>query len=128
MGYIYMEALLIMTITIAASSRLSTLASGGLVFGLFGIAFVGGWVEQIGSLLKNQTAVDIGILTSLIMPSESLWRRAASLTSSPLAQAFGGISPFSVGSVPSPAMIWYSAAYLLVMLGIALRSFNRRDL
>ncbi len=38
------------------------------------------------------------------------------------------ISPFSNASVPSLAMIGYSAIYLTVALVLALRSFTARDL
>ena len=56
LGLIYFEALLIMTISMACSSALSALATGGIVFGLYGLAFIGGWIEQIGAILQNQTA------------------------------------------------------------------------
>ena len=47
---IYLEALLMMSVTLMCSSMLSTLATGGVIFGLYGIAFIGGWVEQFGDL------------------------------------------------------------------------------
>jgi ABC-type transport system involved in multi-copper enzyme maturation permease subunit len=82
----YIESLLVMSITVACSSTFSTLATGGIVFGLYGIAFIGGFVEQIGAVLKNQVAVNIGIISSLIMPSEALLRRATYEMTSPLIQ------------------------------------------
>jgi Cu-processing system permease protein len=128
-GIMYLESLLIMTITLACSSTISTLATGGTVFGLYGVAFIGGWVEQIGAALKNQTAINIGILSSLIMPSEALFRRAAFEMTSPVAQALGlSFGPSFVISIPSPAMIVYAALYLAVMLALAVRQFGRRDL
>jgi Cu-processing system permease protein len=123
----YLESLLMMTITLACSSTFSTLATGGIVFGLYGLAFIGGWVEQIGTLLKNTTAVNVGIVASLMIPSEVLWKRAAYEMQSPLVGAMG-VSPFSSTSVPSPIMIVYAALYLLVFLGLAIYQFNRRDL
>lgn len=123
----YLESLLMMTITLACSSRLSTLATGGVVFGLYGLAFIGGWVEQIGTLLKNQTAVNVGILASLLVPSEALWKRATHEMQSPLAGALG-FSPFSSASVPSQLMIVYAALYLSAALGLAIWQFRRRDL
>ena len=125
---IYLGSLLVMTITMACSSTFSTLATGGVVFGLYGLAVIGGWVEQIGAFLQNQTAVEVGILASLIMPIEALWRRAAYEMTSPLLLALGGMSPFVSTSVPSPLMIVYAAAYLCVTLWIAIRRFGSRDL
>jgi ABC-2 type transport system permease protein len=127
LGLIYMEALLIMTISMACSSALSALATGGVVFGLYGLAFIGGWIEQFGAIIQNATAVKVGIIASLIIPSESLWRRAAYEMQTPLAGALG-MSPFGTVSVPSPLMIGYTVVYLLAALGIAIRIFQRRDI
>jgi len=127
LALMYLAALVVMTITIACSSRLSTLATGGLVIGLYGLAFVGSWVEQIGSVMNSPAAVQVGIVSSLLMPSEAIWRRAAHEMTAPLSRmiAFG---PFSTASVPSNAMLIYSGVYLLAALWVAVRQFNRRDL
>jgi Cu-processing system permease protein len=131
LGLMWLNAMLLLTVSILGGTRLSTLANGVLVFGLFGIAFIGGWIEQIGTFLPatstSQTAVNIGILTSLILPSEALWRRVAFEIQSPLVAALG-FSPFSSTSVPSPLMVVYAGLYLLVALALAVRTFARRDL
>lgn len=127
LALIYLEALLIMTISLACSSRFSALATGGIVFGLYGLAFIGGWIEQFGAFLQNATAVKVGIIASLIIPSESLWRRAAFEMQTPLASSLG-MSPFGTTSVPSPLMIAYAVFYLLLTLAFAVRVFNHRDL
>lgn len=126
LGLIYMESILIMTITLMLSSAFPALATGGIVFGLYGLAFIGGWVEQFGALLQNDTAVKVGIITSLLIPSESLWRRAAFEMQTPLTGTFG--SPFTTTSVPSPLMMGYTFLYLILVLVIAVRIFQARDL
>jgi len=128
-GLVWMgfNALLLLSVSFMGGASLSTLANGVLVFGLYGVAFIGGWIEQFGSLLSNQTAINIGIVCSLILPSEALWRRAAYEMQSPLVTAIG-FSPFYSSSVPSPLMLAYAALYLLAALGLALRQFQRRDL
>jgi Cu-processing system permease protein len=126
---IYLEALVVMTLTLACSSSFSTLATGGTVFGLWGLAFIGGFVEQIGALLRNAAVVNIGVISSLIMPTEAVFRRAAYLMTSPAAQALGISSgPVFVVSVPSPAMVVYGALYLVACLALAVWQFARRDL
>ena len=124
---IYLEALVIMTITLMCSAYFPALATGGIVFGLYGFAFIGGWIEQIGAVLHNSTAVQIGIITSLIIPSEALWRRAAFEMQTPLAGVLG-ISPFGASSVPSPLMVIYAIFYLGASLVFAIRIFQKRDL
>lgn len=127
LGLSYLESLLIMSVSLMCSSRLSALATGAVVFGLYGLAFIGGWIEQIGSFLHNSTAVYIGIVTSLIIPSETLWRRAAFEMQSPLAGLLG-MSPFGTISVPSPLSIIYAILYIMIALGFTLYTFSRRDL
>jgi ABC-type transport system involved in multi-copper enzyme maturation permease subunit len=127
LSFIWLNALLLLGVSLFGGTTLSTLANGVMVFGLYGIAFLGGWIEQIGSFLENQTAINIGIISSLIIPSEALWKRAAFEMQSPLVRALG-FSPFSAPTVPSAAMIWYALLYAIVALVLAMRQFSSRDL
>jgi hypothetical protein len=94
---------------------------------LYGLAFIGTWVEQIGALLQSGPAVRIGIISSLLLPVEALWRRASHLMQ-PATPGDLPISPFSVVSVPSAAMVIYAVCYVVVMLLLATLVFGRRDL
>lgn len=122
-----LEATLLLSLSIAGGTRLSTLANGVMVFGLFGFAFIGGWIEQIGTLFANETARNIGILASLIVPSEALWQ-LASYNMEPVLLRDTFFSPFSLLSVPSNAMIAWALGYIVLVLSLALWSFNTRDL
>jgi Cu-processing system permease protein len=126
---IYLEGLVVMSLTLACSSTFSTLATGGIVFGLWGLAFIGGFVEQIGALVHNTSVVNIGIISSLILPTEAVFRRAAFIMTSPVVQSLGFASgPLFVVSVPSPAMVIYALLYLVALVGLAVRQFSHRDL
>ena len=127
LSLIYLESLLVMTISLAGSSAMPALATGGMVFGLYGLAFLGGWIEQIGTLASNPAAVRIGIITSLVVPTEALWRRAAYEMQTPLAGALG-MSPFGAFSVPSLLMVLYAIVYLVIVFAIAVSTFNHRDI
>ena len=128
LGLIWLNGILMLNVTMYGGTQLSALTNGVLVLAGFGIAFVGGWVEQIGSFLDSQAAVTIGILTSLLMPSEALWKRAAYEMRSLVVETTG-FSPFNSGSsVPSALMIGYAGLYALVALGLAVWSLERRDL
>jgi Cu-processing system permease protein len=124
---IYLEALLVMTFSLACSSAMPALATGGTVFGLYGLSFIGGWIEQIGAIFNNQTAIQVGIATSLLFPTEALWRRATFEMQS----AFGAVlqmTPFVTLSVPNQLMIAYALLYLLVALAAAVWIFQNRDI
>lgn len=123
-----LQGCIILSITMLGGTRLSTLANGVLAFMLFGIATLGGWIEQIGALLENETAVNIGILTSLLMPTQALWNRALVLFQPNFATSAYFAGPFAVISQPSDLMVVYALLYAGGFLLLALVSFSRRDL
>jgi ABC-type transport system involved in multi-copper enzyme maturation permease subunit len=124
---IWMESVVLLSVTFALATYFATLTSGVIALGLHGLAFLGGWIEHFGSITETQSAVNVGIVASLLMPSEALWRRAAFEMQSPLTSAMR-ISPFSTLSVPSAAMVVYAGMYLAIALVIAVRRFSQRDL
>ncbi len=122
-----LEAVVLVSLSIAGGTRLSTVTNGVVAFGLYGLAFIGGWVEQIGALAHNDAARRVGVVASLIMPSESMWQLAASQMQPALMREMHA-TPFSPASVPSPMMVWWAAGYAAVLVLIALRSFGKRGL
>ncbi|MGH9468522.1 MAG: ABC transporter permease subunit [Terriglobales bacterium] len=127
---LWVEMVLLVSLTLLWSTRLPALASGVISLGLFGIAFLGGWIEQWGSFTVHAHAVLVGIVSSLILPTEALWHRASFEMQSPLMSLLSSSigDPFTSQSVPSHLMIVYAAAYTLVALGLAILSFERLDL
>jgi ABC-type transport system involved in multi-copper enzyme maturation permease subunit len=124
---ILLEGTVLLTLALAGGTRLSTLANGVTVFGLYGLAFVGGWMEQIGTMAGNATARYLGIGASLLVPSEALWQLASYQMQPPLTRDLQ-LGPFVSASVPSAAMVAWALAYVAAALGWALRSFGSRDL
>lgn len=127
LGLIWLQAILLLSVTMACSARLSTLTSGACTIGLYGLAFIGGWIEQFGALRHVRACVDLGILVSLIMPSDALWRRAAFRVQPPLIGAIGA-TPFSSATAPSLAMVLYAVIYSMAALLLAQARLERRDL
>ena len=124
---VFLECVLALTVTFMFGTWFSTLTNGVIVLGLHGLAFLGGWLEQMSGFTEGSRLVMVGIVSSLIMPSEAVWRRAAFEMQSPLAGSLQ-FSPFADISVPSIAMIGYAGIYLFVALGIAIYHFHLRDL
>lgn len=123
-----LNPLIVMTLTIAGGTRFSTLANGVLAFMLYGLAFIGGWVETIGSVMRNDAAVNIGIIASLLMPIEAVWRKVAVIFQPMQANDLNFAGPFAVTSEPSDAMMVYAVVYIIALLAISVWSFGRRDL
>lgn len=128
-GLIVLQAMVLLSLSLLGGTRLSTLTNGVGLFMLYGLAFIGSWIEQIGYVLGSKAAVNIGIVTSLVMPVEALWRLAANLLSPSLFSFDKRLSMlFGAASVPNSAMVLYAIAYAAVVLGLAVRAFSRRDL
>ena len=121
------ECLVALSLTFMFGTRLSTLTTGVLVLGLQGFAFLGGWLEQVSGFSQSEHIVTLGVVSSLIMPGESLWRRAAYEMQTPLAGSLS-FSPFANVSIPSLTAIAYAAVYGIIVLAAALYQFKHRDL
>ena len=124
---IIFECLLALSVTFLLGTRFGTLTNGVLALGLQGVAFMGGWLEQVSGFSQSAHIVTLGIVSSLIMPGESLWRRAAYEMQTPLAGSLS-FSPFANVSIPSGVALGYAGGFLVVVLYVAIRQFGRRDL
>ena len=126
---IMLQALLLLSVSMLGSTILPTVVNGILAFMLYAIAFAGGLIEQVGALIRSDTLVNIGIGTSLLMPSDALWRMAATRLQGNL-EISGTLqgSPFSAFTQPSTAMAVYAVVYFLVILAAANWAFTQRDL
>jgi hypothetical protein len=124
---VFLECLFALTATFLLGTWFSTLTNGVIVLGLHGLAFLGGWLEQMSGFAEGSGLVRLGVVSSLVMPTEAIWRRAAFLMQPPLAGALQ-FSPFANVSVPSGTMVGYAGFYLLVILAVAVYHFQHRDL
>jgi ABC-2 type transport system permease protein len=122
-----LEATVMLSVAIAGGTRLSTITNGMMAFGLYGFAFIGNWIEQIGTFANNVTARNVGTISSLVMPTESLWN-LASYQMQPSIMRELTVTPFSPVSVPSTAMIWWAIGYIVVATALGLRAFRHRAL
>lgn len=126
------EMVLLMTLGVAVSTRLSTVATGVVVVALYGLGWLGGIIEFVGRTIDNATAERIGVAVSLLIPSDALWRGAsyylqpAAFLLSPEA-AEGGI-PFASTAPPNGALLLWALAYVVGCAALAVRSLTRRDL
>jgi ABC-type transport system involved in multi-copper enzyme maturation permease subunit len=127
-----LSAVVLLTVSLLGSSALSTLANGVLVFSLFGLAWLAGIIEFIGNAISNQSMVTLGIIVSLIVPSDAIWRGASFFLQSPVvltAMAAGrDVLPFASSVPPTPALIGWSLIHVGVTLIGAIVLFSRRDL
>jgi Cu-processing system permease protein len=133
LGLMVLQVLTLLTLGVLGSTRLSTLANGAVVFFAFGLAWMSGLVEFVGGMVGNTAMQRIGVVTSLLVPSDALWRGASAALSSPAflaaADANGEIGlPFTSLILPSPSFLAWALLYVPVLLALAVRAFARQDL
>jgi hypothetical protein len=115
-------------VSIAGGTRLGTVTNGIATIGFYGIAFIGGWVEQFGSLSGLHSARTLGIALSLISPPDTLWRLAAYYLQPDIVRTLGNGGPFSAASVPSAMMVWWALGFTALTVCAAVYSFRDRQL
>jgi len=116
-------------LTILFSSVMSTMTAGISSFMFFLVTVIGGFIEQVGALMGNASMVNVGIIASLLLPTDAVYRLA-------LAQATGtmghksilDLGPFGNASSPSTLMLIYTMVYIAALLIAAIYYFDRRDL
>lgn len=131
LGFFCLIPLVLLAVTILGSTVLPTLANGIAVFALYTLGFIGGTVEQIGALIDNGVMLRIGIISSLTMPADALYRKMVAVltaaTTDPLA-VVRQMGPLGSLSEPSIWMLVYTLAYTGAALSLAVYLFHRRDL
>jgi len=127
--------LVLAALAVLGSTVMPTVANGALVFMLYLLAIVGGMVEQFGALVGSRNMIDTGIVTSLVLPADVIYRKVAALVLSaggPFADTAAGaltgnLGPFASQSEPSVWMMVYVVVYVVVLLFWATRVFSGRD-
>lgn len=118
-------------VSLLGSIFLSATANGIAVFMVFGAGLTAGLLGQIGEALGAETLRDIARIASFALPFEALYQDALTdLTADTggLTKAVVDLGPFG-GAQPAGAWLWpWSAAYLALVGGLAIRAFARRDL
>jgi Cu-processing system permease protein len=121
-----LEITLSLTLSVAGGARLSTVTNAITALGFYGVAFIGGFVEQLGAFGGIASLKTIGIVVSLISPADSMWRLAAHHLQPEILRGSGGLA--LSGSVPTPLMVWWAAGFTVLTLLYGIRTFRRRAL
>lgn len=120
--------LIIISPALFFSSTVSTINSGIILIVLYGMSFIGGFIEQLGNILRNTALINIGIVSSLLFPADTLFRYMNTLLVGSNATPFDSTSLFYGTAAPSTLMLVYCAVYVLLILLLGIRTFARRDI
>ena len=134
-AFLAAEGIVMVSLTMALSTRLSGMTGGVIALGAYFAAWLGGVVGAIGAAFQNTAISNVGAASRLLLPSDGLWRGALwSLEPSSVlaaAQAAGrdaSANPFFAPAPPPVAYEVWCAFWVAVVLGLALWSFARREI
>lgn len=125
------QPVILLGLCLLSSCLFPSIGGGVAVFILYIVSIIGGIVEQVGVLIKNTSLVNAGIVTSLILPVDALYRKTVELILSGIQNPLGAIvnlGPFGSMSSPSKWMMLYAAFYLLLCLWGSISVFRGKDL
>jgi ABC-type transport system involved in multi-copper enzyme maturation permease subunit len=121
-----LEITLSLTVSVAGGARFSTVTNAIVAVGIYGVSFIGGFVEQIGGFAGISSMRMIGVLVSLVSPADSMWRLAAHYMEPEVMRSTGMLALGA--AVPTAPMVWWAAGYTVLTLLYAVHAFHRRAL
>jgi ABC-type transport system involved in multi-copper enzyme maturation permease subunit len=124
-----LEPVAILSLSIFGSAAFKTLSNGIFVISIYILGLIGGVMEVIGSMLQNQSLVNLGIISSLISPFDIIYRQMLSS----MFENIGIRNPFMVvggmtSTTPSIWMLIYILAYIPILVLLAIRKFRLKDI
>jgi ABC-type transport system involved in multi-copper enzyme maturation permease subunit len=139
LGLFILEPLVLLAVTMLGTTRFTTVSNGVLVFALYAMAMVGGMMEQIGAMMENTATIYAGVMTSLLLPADAIYRRLVATVVDRLPVGNGQDIPYFINpqltlgplgsqSTPSDWMLLYTIVYIVILLAAAVYTFKHRDI
>ena len=134
LAFMIAEGIVIMSLALLLSTRLSGMVGGVVALVLFGIAWIGGIVGGIGAAFDNATIMHVGTATKLILPTDGLWRGAvfaleprSFIAASSQAGPASAANPFFATAAAPLSFELYVIGWVGLVLGLAVYSFHARE-
>jgi hypothetical protein len=137
-GAIALQAVLVLTLTVLFSTRLPSIAGGAITVVLFGMCWIAGVLGGLGIYLKADLLEQVAAITRVVFPTDGIWRAAIFALEPQVVIAVASDSgrsseqlaanPFYAATGPSTAYLAWVAAWFVIVLGLAVLSFRRREL
>ena len=134
-AFITVEAVVVLTLALALSTRFAGMVGGVVALIFWGVAWIGGIVGGVGAVLENATATHVGTATRLLLPTDGMWRGA--IWSLEPATVIAGVrssgagaaaNPFFAAEPPELLYLLWTAGWIAFGLAAAIWLFERREI
>jgi ABC-type transport system involved in multi-copper enzyme maturation permease subunit len=128
------EGLVLLTLTLCLSVRLSGITAGVVALMLFFITWIAGVAGAVGSVLNNGPIAAVGTVSRMLLPSDGLWRAAVfNLEPDAVVAAASGsreaaANPFTSLSAPTAAYMAWALVWVAGVVVLAIVAFRRREI
>jgi ABC-2 type transport system permease protein len=132
--YLAGQALVLLSLTVLLSTRLPPIAGGAIAVVAYGLAWIAGVLGKIGLVLGTSALITVGDAIRYVLPTDALWQGVVyGLEPSFVINAVGDEfvarnSPFFADAPPPPAIVAWSAIWVVLVLILAINQLRRREL
>ena len=134
-AYVAALGVVLLTLALLLSTRLAGMTAAIIPLIGYFMAWVGGILGGIGSVIDNQGLIVTGVVSKLLLPTDGLWRGAvyamepASVVATLRAAGRAGAgNPFAATDPPPPAFLAWTVIWFALMIGLTLWSFQSREI
>jgi len=133
-AFVAAEGLVLLTLTLCLSVRLSGITAGVIALMLFFITWIAGVAGAVGTVLNNGPIEATGTISRMLLPSDGLWRGAifnlepATVVAVASGSREAAANPFTSLTAPAGAYLAWSAAWVVAVVFLTILAFRRREL
>lgn len=136
LAFLAIQAIVLLTLTLALGSFLPSIAAGAIAVVAFGLGWMAGVLAGVATALGVTGLAPLVEASQWLLPSDGLWRGVIYGLEPPLvvliaAGRAGGLAdanPFYASAPPSPIFVVWSIVWIGLVIGAAAWWFERRDL
>ena len=133
-AYLAGQAIVLLSLTVLLSTRLPPIAGGAIAVVAYGLAWMAGVLGKIGLALGTSGLVGLADASRLLLPTDAMWQGVVyglepefvirTLGESPAARG----NPFFADAPPSPEIVAWTVAWVVIVLVLAVSQLRRREL
>jgi ABC-type transport system involved in multi-copper enzyme maturation permease subunit len=133
-AFVAAEGLVLLTLTLCLSVRLSGITAGVIALMLFFITWIAGVAGAVGTVLNNGPIEAMGTVSRMLLPSDGLWRGAIfNLEPTTVVALASGsreaaANPFTSLTAPTGGYLAWAVLWVIAVVALTILAFRRREL
>jgi ABC-type transport system involved in multi-copper enzyme maturation permease subunit len=133
-AFVAAEGLVLLTLTLFLSVRLSGITAGVIALMLFFITWIAGVAGAVGTVLNNGPIEATGTVSRMVLPSDGLWRGAifnlepATVVALASGSREAAANPFTSLTAPTGGYLAWAVLWVIAVVALTILAFRRREL